>query len=103
MKKATITIYDKKGRATRTVEAEPVRLKFGTVRKLIALLDTEGETIPMQRIVDAWDEVTGILAECFPDITEEELDAIEISEVVPVLIQIISSAMEEMTKGQPKN
>lgn len=103
MKKATITIYDKKGKPTRTLEAEPVRLRFGTVRKLIALLDTEDDAIPLRRITDAWDEVTGILSECFPDLTEEELDGIEISEIVPVLIQIISSAMEEMTKGQPKN
>lgn len=103
MKKATITVYDKKGKPTRTVEAEPLRLTFGHVRRLTALMDQSNDADTVKSVLDAWDEVQDILGQCFPDLTPEELDSVDFSEIVRVLVQIITSAMEEMGKGQPKN
>ena len=103
MKKTTLTVYDKKGNAVRTVTSEPVRVRFGTIRKLIAIVDPDAEGDPMTRIIGAWDEVEGLLSECFPDLTPEEIDGLELTQVVTCIVSIIKNAMEQMAGGSEKN
>ena len=104
MRKTTLTIYDNAGNAVRTVTALAIRIRFGTIRKLIAIIDPEAEGEVMNRIISAWDEVENILRECFPDLSQDEIDGLELAEVVQALVGIIQGAMEQMgSGGTPKN
>ncbi len=94
-----ITIYNNKGEAVRESTAQTFDLRMGSIRKVMELLKVESitDTAEMLRVVlSVWDELTGILGECFPDITAEEWDGVKVKEIMPVIVQIMKFAFSEM-------
>ena len=82
-----ITIYNNKGEAVRESTAQTFDLRMGSIRKVMELLKV---------VLSVWDELTGILGECFPDITAEEWDGVKVKEIMPVIVQIMKFAFSEM-------
>lgn len=99
MEKITLNIYGKNDKVVKTCEANVVDLKFGTIRKLMKLLkiDDIDDTSELLKVVyAAWDEITTVLAQCFPDIKDEDWDNVKVSELLQVVIKIAKSAFAEM-------
>lgn len=94
-----ISVYDKEGNIVKTAKAIDKKIRMGSVRKIMQLLnmdDIDNTTALLKVIYGAWDEVTEILSECFPDITEEDWDNVYIEDVVPVVVGIAKSSLNKI-------
>lgn len=94
-----IKIYNEKGEVTKTAAAKALDLRFGSVRKIMELLKVEeaGTTLDLMKTVySAWDELTGILGECFPEINPDEWDSVKVNELLPAIIKIIKESFAAM-------
>lgn len=92
METLKINVYDKNEVVIKTVEAKLVNIKFGTVRKLMAILDIDNvdNTFDIiKSVYDAWDEIKDILSKVFPELTEDELDNVNLNELIPTLLTVI--------------
>ena len=99
--KITINVYDENDNVVKTVSAEPVTFKFGAVRSLMELLnieDTTNTTDLLKTVYNAWDQLKKVLSKCFPDITYEEWEYVELNELVPAIIQILEFSFGEIFK-----
>ena len=97
----TIKIYNEKGEVTKEASAKPLDLRFGSVRKIMEILniETAGDTYDLLKTVyNAWDEVTGVLGECYPEITPEEWDNVRMKELLPAIVGIVKAALAEIVK-----
>lgn len=94
-----IKVYDKDGKVTKTCVAEMLDLKFGTIRSIIQILNVESidDTSQLFMTINrAWDQLTGILSECFPGMEEDDWEYVKVKELIPVLIGIIRFSFSEM-------
>lgn len=99
MEELTLNIYDENDKVIKTCKAQFTDIRFGAIRKLMALLNIENveDTYQLLKIVyEAWDRLTAILSKCFPDITDEDWDNVKLSELMPVLVSIIKSTFAKM-------
>jgi hypothetical protein len=95
----TLNVYDDQGNITKTCEAEFVDIKFGTVRALMNLLKIEDDidgAVLLKTVYEAWDQITKVLNRCFPEMTDEDWDNVDVSEVVPVIVDIAKTAFTKM-------
>lgn len=95
----TLNVYDDQGNITKTCEAEIVDIKFGTVRALMNLLKVEDDVdvaVLLKTVFEAWDKITELLNRCFPEMTYEDWDNVDISEVVPLIVDIAKMAFTKM-------
>lgn len=95
----TLNVYDDDGKVVKTCEAEVVEIRFGTVKALMKLLKIEEETDGaelLRTVYTAWDKITKVLNQCFPEMTEDDWDNVSVSEVVPVIIDIAKNAFTKM-------
>ena len=102
-KKATqefvINVYDKDKNIIKTSKAVDTQIRFGSVRKIMALLDMDdlNDTASLfKAIYGAWDEVTYVLTECFPDMEEQDWDNVYINELIPVIVGIAKSSFYKL-------
>ena len=99
--KITLNVYDEDDNVVKTVSATPVKFKFGAIRSLMELLnieDTESTTDLLKTVYGAWNELTKILSKCFPDVSYEEWDYVELNELVPAVLQILQYSFGEIIK-----
>lgn len=94
-----LNVYGDNGEVVKTCESKEVEIKFGTVRALMNLLkiedDVDGAQL-LKTVYDAWDKITKVLSQCFPEMTEDDWDNVSVSEVVPVIIDISKHAFTKM-------
>lgn len=103
-----LKIYDKNNEVKREAEAAFVDIKMGTVRRLMKLLkvdDLNDNASLLKLVSEVWDELTKILNQIFPDVKEEEWDYVSMSELIPIVIQILKGSFTQMAKipNDPKN
>lgn len=102
----TLNIYDKTGKnIVRISKADTYDLMFGTVMSLMELVkieDSDNQLELLKTIVNAWNEITDVLSEVFPDITADEWKYVKVKELMPVILDIAKSAVSE-TFVIPKN
>lgn len=109
MGKLTLNIYDDVGNLARVAESHAMpRLKFGIIRKIMALLDINEDTTSfdlLKSVYGAWNELQKILEQVFPDVTDDEWNNVDISELVPVLLGIAKNSIVKMNTipTDPKN
>lgn len=108
MDKLTLNIYDNDGNLVRVAEGHVPRIKFGVVRALMEILnisDSASTFDVLKNVYDAWDKVTGLLGTMFEDVTAEEWDNVDVSDLVPLTLGIMRHAMEKMNgvPTDPKN
>lgn len=103
-----INVYDKNGKVKKTCTAEMLDLRFGTIRSIIEILNVENIEDTEQLLLTvtrAWEQVTGILSECFPDMSYEDWENVKMKELMPVLIGILRFSFREILTipKNPKN
>ena len=103
-----IKVYDKNGKVKKTCTAEMLDLRFGTIRSIIEILNVENIEDTEQLLLTvtrAWEQVTGILSECFPDMSYEDWENVKMKELMPVLIGILKYSFREILTipKNPKN
>ena len=64
--------------------------------KLFKVDSLENTAQVLQIVVEAWDDVTGILEECFPDITDDEWNFVKVKELLPVVISVLRYTFAEI-------
>lgn len=97
--KFTINVYDKDRNIIKTSTSIDCEIRFGSVRKIMALLDMDDindTTALLKTIYGAWDQTTKVLSECFPDMQEEDWDNVYINELVPVIVGIAKTSLAKI-------
>ena len=88
--------------------ANMVKVPFGLVRKLMNLFKVENlqdTTQILDIIMTSWEDVIKLLGRIFPDVTEEEWDYVDTSELMRVILSLVKYVCAEMVKipTDPKN
>ena len=94
-----INVYDKEGKIVKSCKAIDAKIRFGSVRKIMALLDTDNidDTTALFKVVyGAWEQVVDVLSECFPDMQEEDWDNVLIEDLIPVIVGIAKSSITKI-------
>ena len=94
-----LNVYNASGEVEKTAEARMIDLEFGTVRKLMELLrvdDLDDTMQLLETIYDAWDELTGILDQCFPEMSYSDWEHVKLKELVPLVISILKFSFSEI-------
>lgn len=101
----TIHVYDDNGELIKVSECKLTKIRFGTVRKLMKLVKMDNDAELIAAVSDAWDETVKILDKCFPDMTEEDWDGVELPEILTVIVSIVKYSMTGLNKipVDPKN
>lgn len=98
--KLQIKVYEKDGKTIKKVcEGETCEIMFGTVRKLMKCLDFENTKYNMQllkNVYGVWEEIAGILEECFPTMELEDWNGVKVNELLPVLLKILIGAVNRL-------
>ena len=102
-----LNVYNKDGEIIKTVEGRNIDIKFGHIRSIMKLLNVENidDTYDLlNSVYYAWEKLTEILSECFPEMEEDDWENIRIKELIPELIQIIKDSFAEiLTIPKEKN
>lgn len=102
-----LNVYNKDGEIIKTVEGRNIDIKFGHIRSIMKLLNVDNidDTYDLlNSVYSAWERLTDILSECFPEMEEDDWENIRIKELIPELIQIIKDSFAEiLTIPKEKN
>lgn len=99
-----LNVYNEKGDVVKTCRAARHDLKFGTVRALMELFeseDTDNTEAMLKAILKAWGNVAEILSECFPEMTYEDWEYVKVKELLPLVVSIMRYSFSEIM-GIPK-
>lgn len=99
MDELKLNVYDDNDEIIKTVKAQIVELRFGTVRSLMELLkvdsiDDTGELL--KTVYTAWDKITKILQKVFPEMDENDWENIKLTELIPVIILILKNSFMQI-------
>lgn len=98
-KEIKLTVKNKKGEVVKEVTAHTFSIYYGTIDKLMSLLDLDDATTSfeiLKKVTTAWGEVTEILGEMFPDMEPSDWDYIKINDLVPVVLQVVRYTLTEL-------
>lgn len=106
--KLTLNVYDEKGEVKKTCEAQTMDLEFGTVRSLMEVLNVDNVNNSLEllsTLYGAWEQVTGVLNRCFPDMKPEDWEHVKVKELLPVILNILKASFAEILSipKDPKN
>lgn len=90
-----INVYDKDNNIVKTCEAVDAELKFGAIRSIMKLLniDNINDTGELLKVIySAWEQLTAILSQCFPDMQEGDWDFVKLDELIPVVVGILRAS-----------
>lgn len=91
----TLNVYDKDNNIVKTCEAVDADLKFGAIRSIMKLLnidDIDDTAQLLKTVYSAWEQLTAILSQCFPDMKEEDWDNVKLEELIPVIVGILRTS-----------
>lgn len=94
-----LNVYDVEGNVIKTVDAENLDIEFGHIRSIMRLLDVDNinDTWALLKTVySAWDKLTEVLSQVFPDMEDEDWEHVKIKELVPELLQIVRDSFAEI-------
>ena len=94
-----ITVYDDNDNVVKKCTAQTVDIKFGQISALMELMDVESidNNIELLKTVQkAWNQLKKILSGIFPDMEEEDWDNVNVSELLPVTIEILKDSFVKM-------
>lgn len=99
MNELILNVYNDNDEVIKTCNAQFVELRFGAIRSIMKLLKVdqiETNLELMNAISGAWEQLTGILGKCFPEMTESDWDNVKMSELIPVVVSILKSSFAKM-------
>ena len=94
-----IKVYDKDNKVVKTCKAVDASLKFGAVRKIMALLDIDNindSGAVFKAVYGAWDQLTEVLSQFFPDMEDSDWDNVYVEELIPVVWGIAKSVLSKI-------
>lgn len=94
-----LNVYNEQDEITKTCEAKTIDLRFGTIRSLMELLKVENVTDTselLKTIYGAWEQITRILSGVFPDMEEEDWENVKLSELLPIVVEILKSSFAQI-------
>jgi hypothetical protein len=94
-----INVYDNEGNVIKTSTAVDCDLKFGAIRKIMALLEIEDINdiaSLLKTVYGAWDQVIKVLSECFPDMTDDDWDNVKVNELIPTTVALVKAMVAKM-------
>lgn len=98
-KEIKLTVKNKKGETVKEVTAHTFSIYYGTIDKLMSLLDLDDATTSfeiLKKVTTVWGEVTEILGEMFPDMEPSDWDYVKINDLVPIVLQVIRYTLTEL-------
>lgn len=97
----------------KTYVAETYDILFGTLEDIINIIDIEAlsnreESVDFiaavaKIVVKGFDQFKPLLKDIFPGLTDEELRRVKVSEIVPVVINVVKYAFSQSFGGNTKN
>lgn len=90
-----IKVYDNDDNVIKTSKAVDCELKFGAIRSIMKLLNIDNINDTgalLNTIYSAWDQLTVILNQCFPDMEDSDWDNVKLDELVPVVVGILRAS-----------
>lgn len=90
-----LNIYDEKDEIKKTVEAHFVEIQFGTIKKLLAVLEVDqiDDTSELLKVLySSWKAVTDVLSKVFPEMEEDDWDGVKLSELLPIVVSILKGS-----------
>jgi hypothetical protein len=90
-----LNVYDEKDEIKKTVEAHFVEIRFGTIKKLLAVLEVDqiDDTSELLKVLyGSWKTVTDVLSKVFPEMEEDDWDGVKLSELLPVVVAILKGS-----------
>ena len=97
--KVILNVYDDNDNIIKQCEGQTAGLRFGFIRRLMKLtkIDDVNDTAALfATIAGAWDSLCKLLSKVFPDMTDEDWDGVEVSELMPVIVAILKNAIKSM-------
>lgn len=104
-----LNIYkaDNKNEIEKTYEAEGYDLMLGTVTDIMSIIDMDklnagNETELAKMALKGFGQISPILRDVFPGLTEEELRRVKTKELLPLFVELARSALgtlNEIKKG----
>lgn len=100
-----INVYEKDENGKKVIkkqcDAETIDLEFGTIAKLMELVNIENvDSLPemLKTIYGAWEEITNVLGEAFPDMDKEagDWDHVLVKELYPTIRDILKFSIMEI-------
>ncbi len=90
-----INVYDDKDEIKKTVEAHFVEIRFGTIKKLLAVLEVDqidDTSELLKTLYGSWKAVTDVLTKVFPGMEEDDWDGVKLSELLPIVVAIMKGS-----------
>lgn len=102
-----LKIYCKndKNKVEKILQAEGYDLMLGTVEDFMRIIDVDkldNSVEVAKMIVKGYSKLRPLLRDVFPDVTDEELDCVKVSEMVQTIVQIgiaIADSLKELKSG----
>lgn len=103
-----LNVYGKNKEIIKKCEAKEIDLMYGTVRSLMKLLkvDKMKDTFELlDAMCEAWEELTVILEDVFPDMEEEDWNGVKVAELLPIILDVFKSSFSQILTipKDPKN
>lgn len=103
-----LNVYDENDIVIKSVQAHFVDIRFGTIKKLLAILEVdniEDSAELLKVLYSSWKSVTNILDKVFPDMTEEDWDGVKLTELLPAVYSILKGSFTHILSipTDPKN
>ena len=87
-----LKVYDEDDNVIKEVDAKAVDLRFGTIRRLMELLnveDIQDTNQLIKTVYGAWGQITKILSKAFPELTDDDWDGVKFGDLLPVILGIL--------------
>jgi hypothetical protein len=111
-----LKIYEK-GKVVKTLKQSEYHLLFGTVKNILKLINLDevlqdkdefnGDElygIINSFVKNAFEEVTNLLLDIFPDATEHDIQHADIADIVEVIMDVVFKSFKRLNGGKkPKN
>lgn len=102
-----LKIYSKENKTepSRIARTEGYDLMLGTVEDFMRIIDVDkldNSVEVAKMIVKGYGRLKPLLRDVFPDVTDEELDCVKVSEMVQTIVQIgmsIADSLKELKSG----
>lgn len=99
MSELILNIYDENGNIIKTATANLIDLEFGTILAIMALLnvdDIDNTSELLKVVAGAWNEVTLIMRQIFPELEESDFKHVKIKELLPIIVLILKDSFASL-------
>lgn len=96
----SLNVYNDDDEVVKTVKASNVKIRFGTIRiimKLVNMEEINDNVALMKTIYGAWEELTRILTKCFPDMEDDDWNGVNLEDLVPVIVWILKDTVKRIS------